>query len=100
MFIFHQLVFLPPPLQARFSVSIMFLVSITLMAILLTGYLRLTAFLSIPCPYLGTLSFGLVARVWIHGRDVVDLAGGSFCGLLVAPQHWPGLRCPVQKLQS
>lgn len=33
------------------------------------------------------------------GSDVVDQAGECFCGFLVAPQHWPGLGWPVQKLQ-
>jgi hypothetical protein len=71
------------------------------MANLLTGYLWLTPFLfySLSLPRHSCLLGWLHVFGSMAGSDVVDPAGGSFCGLLVAPQHWPGLRWPVQKLQ-
>lgn len=69
MFIFHQLVFLSQPLTANFSISIMISCVYHIHG-QLTNWLPLANSFSLLffVPTSALLSFGLAARVWIHGR--------------------------------
>lgn len=93
-FIFHQLAFLYHFFFfARFSCLLCFLVSVTLLANLLTGLPPLCNGASLfPSP--APLAFFLSVLVHVFrpmsGSNVVGCAGHSCCGLPVAPWDWQG----------